>query len=138
MRIVTITKVSTNGNNVVVSVMYQDGDIIDREDIPGNDLDSEKLASFVAKRVTIYDQRDTAFAALKPLEGQPVPSPKTPDPAIQEANEFFATVAKLNAIKASVEKGTTPLDDQAVADLTATVKQGLVDHPEYLSDFRWR
>lgn len=135
----TLKSVSKFAGIATITMTFSDGNESFEKSYRLGSLGDNFVAKQAAQELRNLEDLDAKIADLKASIGQLiVPFDPTPTPEQKAANDFFALVAKLNALKASVAKGTTPPDDPDIVSLTAAIKDTLNDHPEYLTDPRWR
>lgn len=108
----------------------------------GNDLNADRLAAQVERRVIVLEERDAAAATLVagpivlPRDKVLTPEEQAALDARIAADLFFAKLANLNALKVQVEKGIIKPDDAAIAAAADEVKSLFL--PEYAKDSRFQ
>ena len=126
-------------DTVTVTIAYTDGkETIEYSEkingFPGDDY-VQRRARNVIRDLENLDRFATS-QTLGPIDTsvEPEPEPEQPSEAEVAKALFFEKFAKLNGLKAALEKGLIKADDATLAALTAEVKAAYL--PEYAEDYR--
>lgn len=136
-----VTAISTNEANIVATVDFINGGEKITRQVPANDLTPDRLAFYCQRVIVQLETRDAGIAALA---AGPVTLPRdaktgtlaTAATAATAADDFFARLASLNALKVQADKGIIPTTDPAIATAESNVKSAFL--PEYATDPRFR
>lgn len=139
----TVTAISANEVNIVATADFVNGatgEKITRQ-VPAADLTPDRLAFYCQRVIVQLETRDAGLAALA---AGPVTLPRDAKSgtlaaaatAASAADDFFAKLASLSALKVQADKGIIATTDPSIATAQSDVKSAFL--PEYASDPRFR